>query len=82
VALYALGTLMAHIYISGVDCLNKVGMTKAIRFHLSLNLKESKSYTDKLLTDGEVRIDIPNNCNIHEFLVSLQQANANAKIIE
>jgi len=73
---------MAHIYISGVTCLNKVGMTKAIRFHLRLNLKESKSYTDKLLMDGEIRIEIPNNCNVHEFLVSLQQANANAIIVE
>jgi len=73
---------MAHIYISGVYCLNKVGMTKAIRLHLCLNLKESRSFTDQLLTDGEVRIEIPNNCNIHEFLVSLQQANANAKIVE
>jgi hypothetical protein len=74
--------MMPHIYISGSECLNKVGMTKAIKLHLCLGLKESRTYTDKLLIDGEVSIDIPDNCNIHEFLASLQQARANAKIVE
>jgi ribosomal protein L7/L12 len=81
-ALYAFGTMMPHIYISGSECLNKVGMSKAIKLHLCLGLKEAKTYTDKLLTDGELSIDIPDNCNIHEFLASLQQARANAKIVE
>ncbi len=73
---------MPKIQIKGIECLNKVAMTKAINSNFSYNLKESKSYTDSLLSDGFVEIDLSESINVIKLLSDLKAANANVKFIE
>jgi len=73
---------MPKILIEGYERLNKVAMDKAINSNTPFNLKESKSITERLLTNGVVEIEIATTFNIIGLLKALNSANANVSFIE
>jgi hypothetical protein len=46
------------------------------------NLKRSKEFTDALMNNGVVEIELKNSFNLNSLLRSLKEANANVEFIE
>ncbi len=73
---------MSQIRVVGYLGLNKVAMTKAIQANAELDLATSKSITDALLKQGHVEIEIGPRTSAIKLLSSLQEANANAELLD
>ena len=73
---------MCRIRIVGFIGLNKVAMTKAIQANAQVDLATSKSITDALLKQGRVEIEITPRTSAIKLLASLQEANANAELLD
>jgi len=57
-------------------------MTKAIHLNTSFNLKQSKYFTDTLLVECSVEIDLTENINVMKLLSALKAENARVEFVE
>ncbi len=73
---------MKKVKITGVDGLNKVRMSKAIREHTGRNLRESKSITDELMNEQSVVFEVLIEENAQSLMDALEDAGANANFVE
>ena len=73
---------MSGIRIEVLKNLNKAGVINAFNLNTSLNMSESKKFTNRLLSEGVIELEIGRLFNVIGLLQALSSANAKVEFTE